>query len=404
MERLKKLFTDHPLLIIICLLACISCFAILSAAPLISSKVGNPNTIWVKQLIFYTLSAIIVFIIYFLGNDAIYDNIHIIYYICLFLLFLLAFDHILTKKILGWSSSRNLVPFANTVNGATSWFNLPGFSLQPSEFMKIIVIIYLAKITKIHNDNMLIRTFQSELDYIIDVLKIVIPPVLLILLQNDTGVVLIILVGVFFVVFSSGLRNEWFKFIFIAVGIIIAIAIYLFLFQHDIFTSLIPSHQLSRIYGWIDPEGTIGKEGYQLFYSLLSYGSAGWTGHGFQAVVKTFPEAQTDFIFAVIATDYGFVGGLITISLIVCLDVVLLKIGLDSTDNKDKFFTMGIFGLLLFQQIWNIGMILGLLPITGITLPFISYGGSSLLSYMIAIGMFLNVDEQNKIMKNKLKR
>lgn len=403
MERLKKIFTDHPLLIIVGLLACISCFAILNAAPLISSKVGNPNTIWIKQLIFYILSAIIVFIIYYLGNNTIYDNIHIIYYICLFLLFLLAFDHILTKKILGWPSSRNLVPFANTVNGATSWFNLPGFSLQPSEFMKIIIIIYLAKITKLHNDKMLIRSFQSEFDYIIDVLKIVIPPVLLILLQNDTGVVLIILVGVFFVVFSSGLRNEWFKFIFIAVAVIIVIMIYLFLFQHDIFASIIPSHQLSRIYGWIDPEGTIGKEGYQLFYSLLSYGSAGWFGHGFQAVIKTFPEAQTDFIFAVITTDYGFVGGFTTVALIVTLDVVLLKIGLDSTNNKDKFFTMGIFGLLLFQQIWNIGMILGLLPITGITLPFISYGGSSLLSYMIAIGMFLNIDEQNKIVKNKLK-
>lgn len=401
MEKLKKTLLDHPLLIIIIVLACISCFAILSAAPLISSKVGNPNTIWFKQAIFYFLSAIIIFIIYHVGNEVIYNNIHILYYICLFLLFLLAFDHILTDKILGWPTERTIIPLANSVNGATSWFALPGFSLQPSEFMKIIIIIYLAKITKEHNDNMLIRSFHSELDYLLSVAKITIPPVILILLQNDTGVVLIILAGIFFVLFSSGLRKQWFMFVIIAAGGIIGLGIYLFLFQHDLLVSILPSHQLSRIYGWIDPEGTIGHEGYQLFYSLLSYGSAGWFGHGFQAVIKVFPEAQTDFIFAVIATDYGFIGGFITIASIVILDITILRIGLDSTDNKDKFYSMGIFGLLFFQQAWNIGMILGLLPITGITLPFISYGGSSLLSYMIAIGLLLNTENQNNILKNR---
>ena len=124
-------------------------------------------------------------------------------------------------------------------------------------------------------------------------------------------------------------------------------------------------------------------------------------GHGFQAVVKTFPEAQTDFIFAVILTDYGYIGGFITVLAIVALDIILLKIGFDSTNRRDKFFTIGIFGMLIFQQVWNIFMILGLLPITGITLPFISYGGSSLLSYMVAIAMFIDIETQNKIVKNK---
>ena len=80
---------------------------------------------------------------------------------------------------------------------------------------------------------------------------------------------------------------------------------------------------------------------------------------------------------------------------------MILKIGFDSTNNRDKHFTMGIFGMLIFQQVWNISMILGLLPITGITLPFLSYGGSSVLSYMIAIGMFIDINSQNNIMKNR---
>ena len=151
-------------------------------------------------------------------------------------------------------------------------------------------------------------------------------------------------------------------------------------FSPDIFSKIISGHKLDRFYGWVDPEGTVGKEGYQLFYSLLSYGTAGWFGHGIQAVIKVFPEAQTDFIFAVIVTDFGYIGGLITIAAIVALDVVIL----------------------IFQQVWNIGMILGLLPITGITLPFISNGGSSLLSYMIAIGMLVDMNSQNNILKNRL--
>lgn len=399
MIKVKKLFTDHPLLIIIMLFACLSCFAILNAAPLVT-KVANPYSLWKKQLLFYAISAVIIFVIYYIGNDSIYDHIELIYYIFLFLLFLLAFDHIVCKKILGWSDG-HLVPLAHSAGGATSWFNLPGLSLQPSEFMKIIIVIYLAKITKIHNENMLIRSFQSEIDYLLDVLKIIVPPIILILLQNDTGVVLIILVGIFFVIFSSGLRKEWFLFIFGFVAVILVVGTYLFLFQHDIFTKLLPAHQVARLYGWIDPEGTIANQGFQLFYSLLSYGSAGWFGHGFQAVIRSFPEAQTDFIFAVITTDFGFIGGFITIALIVILDVVILRIGLQSTNDRDKYFTMGIFGLLFFQQVWNTGMILGLLPITGITLPLISYGGSSLLSYMLAIGMFLDIEHQNKIIKNK---
>ena len=232
-------------------------------------------------------------------------------------------------------------------------------------------------------------------------MSVVILPAALVYLQNDTGVVLIILMGVLFVFFGSGIRDKWFIIGICAIIFIVGLGIYIYIFHHDIFASIFTGHKLDRFYGWLDPEGTLRVQGYQLFYSLLSYGTAGWFGHGFQAVVKVFPEAQTDFIFAVILTDYGFIGGLITLGVIVLFDIIILNIGFESTNDRDKYFTMGIFGMLIFQQVWNIAMILGLLPITGITLPFLSYGGSSLISYMIAIGMFIDIDDQNRILKNK---
>ncbi|MCI9048889.1 MAG: FtsW/RodA/SpoVE family cell cycle protein [Coprobacillus sp.] len=396
MEKIKNIVQKHPLVLIILILCCISCFAIMNAAPLIA-KVSNPYMLWSKQLVFYIISFIIIFIINKVGNDQIYDKIWIIYGILMILLLGLAIDHLLYTRIGG----RHIVPLASRVGGATSWYNIPGFSLQPSEFMKIVIVIILAKFTEEYNNYILIRTFESEVKYIVKCMAVVLAPALLVYLQNDTGVVLIIMMGVLFVLFASGLRGAWFTVGGIILVCIIALGTYLFIFQPHIFSKIISGHKLARFYGWVDPEGTVGKEGFQLFYSLLSYGTAGWFGHGFQAVVKTFPEAQTDFIFAVILTDYGYIGGFITVLAIVALDIILLKIGFDSTNRRDKFFTIGIFGMLIFQQVWNIFMILGLLPITGITLPFISYGGSSLLSYMVAIAMFIDIEIQNKIVKNK---
>lgn len=393
---MKDFITKRPLVAITCVLCFISCFAILNAAPIIQ-KIANPSMLWSKQLIFYTISAIMIYFINKIGNDQIYDNIWLIYWILVVLLGLLVVDHYVYPLIGG----RHIVPLAHRAGGATSWYNLKVLSLQPSEFMKIALVILLSKITKEYNEYTLVPTLESEIAYVAKCMGIVILPAALVYLQNDTGVVLIILMGVLFVFFGSGIRDKWFIIGICAIVLVVGLGIYIYVFQHDIFATIFTGHKLDRFYGWLDPEGTVKKQGYQLFYSLLSYGTAGWFGHGFQQVVKVFPEAQTDFIFAVILTDYGFIGGLITLGAIVLLDMIILNIGFESSNDRDKYFTMGIFGMLIFQQVWNIAMILGLLPITGITLPFISYGGSSLISYMIAIGMFIDIDDQNRILKNR---
>lgn len=309
-------------------------------------------------------------------------------------------DHFVYTKLL----HIHIVPLAKFTNGATSWYNIPGFSFQPSEFMKIIMVMYLAKITQEYNDRILVKTTDSEIQYIIQVMKISLPPAILIYLQNDSGVMMIIMAAVFFVLLSSGMNGNWFLFILVIAVVGVLGMAYLFIYQNGVFTSIISGHKLDRIYGWLDPEGTTGNQGLQSWYAQLSYGTAGWFGHGFRAVVKVFPEGQTDFIFSVIATDFGYVGAFFTLLAIAAFDITILNIGLKSDNIRDKTFIMGTFGCLIFQQTWNIGMILGLLPITGITLPMLSYGGSSLLSYMFAMGIIIDIDYQNKLRDVKHKQ
>lgn len=298
----------------------------------------------------------------------------------------------------------HIIPFAKDLNGATSWYNFPGFSFQPSEFMKVVMIICMSKTISLHNERYLIHTFESDLQLIWKVAKIALPPMILTYLQNDAGVTLIMAFAVVVILFASGINRKWYIVGFAVVAVVLIIFTYLFIFRQDIFSSIITGHKLDRFYGWVDPEGTYQNQGYQLYNAMMAYGTAGLFGHGFETVIISLQEAHTDFIFSVITLGFGFVGAAITLVSVLALDVIILYVGLKATHQSDKYFIAGIFGCMIFQQFWNIAMILGLLPITGITLPFLSYGGSSLLSYMIAMGMCFDIHRQTSIAKyNQIK-
>lgn len=396
MRNDKKVTISYPLLGIMLILCIISCVAIKSSAPLMK-KIINPEGLWLKQLIFFGLSFVLMFIVYKFGNERVYRLVWIGYGIFIILLVGLVIERFAISQF-----GRSIIPLAKTTNGATSWYTLPGFDLQPSEFMKIVLIVGLSRVISEHNSQYPVHQFRTDCLILGKVLAISLPPCILIYLQNDAGVTLIILVSIIFILFVSGLQARWFVAGGVLVGIILAVIVYLFVFDHDTFVSIVGGgYKLNRFYGWIDPEGTYSNEGYQLFNALIAFGTGGMFGHGFQSSIMSFPEAQTDFIFAVIAQDFGFIGGFITILSIIIFDALLLYIGLRSTLDRDKYYVSGIFGLLIFQQVWNIGMVMGIFPITGITLPLISYGGSSLFSYMLAMGIFLDIDKQSKIIASK---
>lgn len=361
-KRLNK-----KILIPICMMAIISIITIYSALTYTSSELGN---LALRQALWYFIGAILVAFLIHMKNEYLYRH----------TVFLYIFGNIL---LLG------LLLFAEPVNNSRCWFTIPGIgSIQPSEFMKIFIMLMLA--TMIHNFRSDYKnpSVKQEFIFILKTLVIVLIPSVLTFLQPDTGAVIIYFIIYFCMMFISGIRIRWFL---IAGGLIIlllAIIFGIFFLQQDLFIDLFGTdlfYRFERIFNW--QSGT----GLQLENALAAIGSAGLFGHGFNQTPIYFPESSTDFIFAVYASNFGLIGVFVLLGIIIYFDVQIILLAKRKLVDTDKYILAGILGMLLFQQIQNIGMTVGLLPITGITLPFISYGGSSLLSYMILVGIILNI-------------
>ena len=361
-KRLNK-----KILIPICMVAIISIITIYSALTYTSSELGN---LALRQALWYFIGAILVAFLIHMKNEYLYRH----------TVFLYIFGNIL---LLG------LLLFAEPVNNSRCWFTIPGIgSIQPSEFMKIFLMLMLA--TMIHNFRSDYKnpSVKQEFIFILKTLVIVLIPSVLTFLQPDTGAVIIYFIIYFCMMFISGIRIRWFL---IAGGLIIlllAIIFGIFFLQQDLFIDLFGTdlfYRFERIFNW--QSGT----GLQLENALAAIGSAGLFGHGFNQTPIYFPESSTDFIFAVYASNFGLIGVFVLLGIIIYFDVQIILLAKRKLVDTDKYILAGILGMLLFQQIQNIGMTVGLLPITGITLPFISYGGSSLLSYMILVGIILNI-------------
>ena len=182
--------------------------------------------------------------------------------------------------------------------------------------------------------------------------------------------------------------NWWFY-----VGVILSLVLGCYFLNEDLFVNIFGTdlyYRFDRILDWQNGSGL------QLENALAAIGSAGVFGHGFNNTPIYFPESSTDFIFAVFASNFGLFGAVILIAIIIFFDTRLINMATKKIAPRDKFVLAGILGMLIFQQVQNIGMTVGLLPITGITLPFISYGGSSLLSYLILVGIVLNISNQKE--------
>ena len=304
--------------------------------------VSNYNIFLKKQIIFLIVGVVLLFV-FVKVNYVFIEKYSLLFYILS--IFLLVY----------------VLIFGDVVNGSRSWINVFGFSIQPSEFVKIILLICFNKYIK-------------DRYGIIKCIMLLIIPSILTFLQPDTGTVLFYLVIFFSIFITIGIKRRYYIILFGFIFILIGIYFYLYFFQSKLFINIFGTsffYRTDRIINFTNGSG------YQLNNALIGIGNGGVFGNLDNYVIY-IPEAITDFMFANSLTILGFIGGLFIILLFIILDFLLIK---DiNFSNKNKYFVIGLFGLFLYQQIQHIFMNIGLLPITGITLPFISYGGSSLIS------------------------
>ena len=280
------------------------------------------------------------------------------------------------------------VLFTRTINGANSWFNIGIFSFQPAELAKISVILFLASVmVKIQEKN------KQEINVfwkLLIVLAVVAVPVGLIVLQPDFGTAAAYLVATVLMLFVSGIDR---KYIIIALLLIITAAPLVYNF-------LLPNHAKKRIEVFLNPESDPKGSGYNVLQSKIAIGAGELTGMGIlngnQTQMGYLSPKTTDFIYSVIGEEMGFVIAVAVILIYVTLITRSLYVAKTAKDDLGSYIAAGISGIFLFHMTENIGMTLGLLPITGVPLLFISYGGSSMITSFICIGLLLNISGNRK--------
>jgi len=368
--KLRKIKWNKNLIICMTLFMIISISTIYSAQTYLSKSLGNLS---LKQFIWYLIGFIIILITVKISHQRIYKHSKYLYLIGNVLLLL-------------------LLLFATPINNSKCWFVIPGIgSFQPSEFMKIFLILVTATVVSKDIENKKKLTFKDELIIIGKVILLFLVPSILTFLEPDTGVVIIYFVTVVSILFLSGIRKRWFIISILIIITLLGSFLLLYFYKQDMFVDIFGTdlfYRIDRLLDW--KNGT----GMQLENSLTAIGSSGIFGHGFNQTPIYFPESGTDFIFAVYASNFGLIGSIVLVLLIIFFDLTLINIAKNTKNNTDKFIVIGITSMLIFQQFQNIGMTLGIVPITGITLPFISYGGSSLLSYMFVLGILFSIDSK----------
>jgi rod shape determining protein RodA len=265
------------------------------------------------------------------------------------------------------------------ISGAKSWFSLGYFNFQPSEIAKIAAILFLAKFLSDET-----RMFLVLRDFIQAGLIMAVP-MFLIMLQPDMGTTLTFLPPLILLMFLAGMRYKWIL-LAIAGGTSVLPVCWLFL----------KPYQKDRILTFVDPTKDPLGAGYQIIQSKIAVGSGKLLGKGLlskqtQAYLDYIPEKHTDFVFSVLAEDFGLLGVTIALALYFVLMARMLSTAKQARDRVGIFIVMGLFSVFFFHFIINVGMIVGLMPITGLPLPLMSYGGSSLLSTICAMAIIMNV-------------
>jgi rod shape determining protein RodA len=373
LEKIKRI--DWSIVLILLLFMAVSTLLIYSAT--VSDLKYQNDGLPKKTIYFYIFGLVCFFVVTFIDFRILVKTSLYLYVIGIFLLI----------AALKWG---------NVENGASGWFTLPGIGLkfQPAELMKLILIIALTAF--------IARRVGAKLNLFRDVIPICIIgliPFVLVFVQNDLGnaiIYLVILLGMFWI------GNIKFKYVLIGTVVIVGLLTALYYFytsHHDQIKVYLSNHDkghwVGRIDTFLDPSTASQADRYQVEQSTRAIGSGLLTGDGYlkgDSIHKNFiPVAYTDAIFVVVGEEFGFVGASVLLLIYFLLIYRMILISIQTLDLSGSYIIVGIVSMFVFQIYENIGMLIHLMPLTGITLPFISYGGTSLVINMISIGIVMSI-------------
>lgn len=359
----KKLLKNLDWGVLICIVILIA----IGMTALFSTSQNTDHAEFIKQLQWLLVSIPVFILVVTIDYDKILRIAPVFYGACVFLLV--------------------LVLFTEQINGASSWFNIGSFSFQPSEFGKIATILFIA-----YALNLLQARNKKEINKfhkLLAVLAIAGLPIMLIVVEPDFGTATAYIFATVFILFVSGIDK---KYIFTAI-VLVAVLI-------PVIYMNLPEHALKRIDVYLHPESDPRGAGYNIIQSKLAIGAGQIFGMGLlqgnQTQLGYLHPKTTDFIFSAIGEEMGFVMATTVIITYVVLITRIIYIAKTAKDNVGSYIAIGIAGILCFHMIENIGMTMGLLPITGVPLPFVSYGGSSLLTNFICVGLVVNVSARRQ--------
>lgn len=357
-KYMNNLFLFIPLLIL----------NVISLLNMVNAKLINEtyNYAFYKQLLWIIMGYIIIIIL---------NKIKITKYLFKYSLYFYIFSIFLLILVLFLGSD---------INGAKCWLNIFGFSFQPSELVKITLIIYLIQI---HSKSKINRV-KDEFILIIKYFIVTVIPSILVFLEPDTGAIINYLIILIIILYLSKL-NKWWYISFFSLGIIAVTSfIITYIFFQDTLINILGTSIFYRIDRIIN---FASGNSYQLENALTTIGSTNLFGVGLNKILLYIPEAPTDFIFAFSAGNYGIFSLIVIILCYLIIDSYLLIKTSKLQNINYKIFIYSYFGIFLFHQIYNIGMNIGLLPIMGIPLPFLSYGGTSTIINYLFLGIIFNM-------------
>lgn len=354
-----------------------------------------PNNVWPilgQQLAWIALGIIFSFVVMFFNTKFLWQSTPYLYGLGLALMILpLIFYN----------------PSLVAATGAKNWVSFSGYTLfQPSEFMKISYILMLAYVIVMFTKKYKDRERTIGLDFLLIFWMIIftIPVLVLLALQSDLGTAMVFVAIFAGLVLLSGV--SWKIIIPVLVSVVSAIAGFLAIFiTKDGRTFMhqlgMPTYQINRILAWLNPFDYAQTTTYQQAQGQIAIGSGGVFGQGYNVSNLLIPVRESDMIFTVIAEDFGFIGSVVVIALYLLLIYRMLKITLKSNNQFYTYISTGFIMMLLFHIFENIGAVTGLLPLTGIPLPFISQGGSAIISNLIGVGLLLSMSYQTHLADEK---